>query len=183
MEVWKDVQGFEGQYQVSNMGRVRSLDAIIEIFNAKRKKAGKIKIPTPDSKGYLTVKFHHSCTKRVHRLVAETFIPNPNSYPQVNHIDGDKTNNCVDNLEWVTNLQNRTHAVRMGLHYSKPVLCVETGCVYPSGNEAGRQTGYSASGITACCRGKHQTIGGYHWVFANKEKRNDSTSKRKPSFV
>lgn len=104
-EIWKDVIGWEGCYQVSNFGRARSL-----------KFAPKVRIliqGTDKKNGYLALRFcknHNYKTKKVHRLVAKAFIENPNNYPQVNHKDGNKTNNTVPNLEWCTPAMNVRHA-------------------------------------------------------------------------
>lgn len=109
---WKDIQGYEGLYQVSNLGEVRSL---------KYKGRNNIKIlkGASDKDGYRRVALFdkEKCRKeyRIHRLVAEAFIPNPENKPQVNHIDGNKINNKSDNLEWATQEENMQHAYKMGL--------------------------------------------------------------------
>lgn len=120
IDVWKDVIGYEGLYQVSNLGNVRSLDREIAPNNrVPYWRKGKICKQSKSNLGYMTVGFtvnNVKVSKYVHRLVAEAFIDNINDYPQVNHIDGDKTNNRVDNLEWCTNSQNHTHASKNGLN-------------------------------------------------------------------
>ena len=113
MEIWKDVKGFEGKYQVSNLGRIRNT------------KTERIKSQRFTYKGYYQVNL--TCTKRqdksyrVHRLVAEAFIPNPENKPQVNHINCIKTDNRVENLEWVTNEENFNHAKMNGLLKGRPL--------------------------------------------------------------
>lgn len=120
MENWKDIKGYEGLYQVSNLGRVRSLDFEWKAYNGKAlckfKNKGKILKgnQTGVRRNYLAVNLHNH-TIKIHRLVAKAFVPNPNNYPEVNHIDGNTFNNNADNLEWVTSSQNVTHAVRTGL--------------------------------------------------------------------
>ena len=110
MEIWKDVIGYEGLYQVSNMGRVKSL--------RKGKRFNKIMKQTPNYKGYLEISF---CVKgkdkkfKVHRLVAMAFIPNIDNKPLVNHKNGNKQDNIFSNLEWVTHGENLKHAYDSGL--------------------------------------------------------------------
>lgn len=165
IEVWKDVQGYEGLYQISNLGRVKSLY-----------KNTKILMPRLNNRGYQYVmlfkdkKYKHFL---VHRLVAQTFIPNPDKLPQVNHIDENKENNCVSNLEWCTNIYNnlyRGKAKRVGI---KEGICVaqynlkgELVKVWNSAHEAARE-GYNASHIRECCLGQVQTHNNYMWRSVN----------------
>ena len=107
METWKEIEGFNGKILVSSRGRIKS-----ELRN------GTILKSQTDSKGYHRVRITVNQVKRtlkIHREVAKAFLPNPNNLPQVNHIDGNKNNNAVDNLEWVTNRENALHALSNGL--------------------------------------------------------------------
>lgn len=107
MEQWKDIEGFEGKYQISTWGRVKSTVTGVE----------HIMLPYKNKKGYLKIGLgdgHGKCLKyRINRLVAQAFIPNPYNLPQVNHKDGNKENNSFTNLEWVSDAENKEHAKKM----------------------------------------------------------------------
>lgn len=114
-EIWKDIKGYEGIYQVSNLGRVKSLPRFHKTKNGYYSKV-KILTPIKNDRGYLLVGLSKEWKKQkifVHRLVAEAFIPNPNNLPQVNHINEfEKDNNCVENLEWCSCKYNCNYGTR-----------------------------------------------------------------------
>ena len=168
-EIWKDVQGFVGLYQVSNLGRVKSV------------KRGIILKPFQLPNGYLMVRlFNNKYTNLlVHRLVAIHFISNPNNLPQVNHKDEDKTNNAVWNLEWVDAKSNSNHGTRNNKISSKLTNCQSTSKriaqytkdsnvikVFPSAKEIERELGYRNYNIIRVCRGNRPYAYGYIWKYA-----------------
>lgn len=159
-EIWKDCKGYEGRYQVSNKGRVWS------VVSQKYLK------PWIMSSGYKQVIFMCKNGKRknelIHRLVALAFIDNPTGLPQVNHIDENKQNNCVENLEWCTakyNSNYSTHVERVSKPQMKKVYCVELDKTYESAKYAAEELGLHKENIQACCRGITKTCGKYHWRY------------------
>jgi hypothetical protein len=181
-EIWKNIEGFEGRYEVSNYGRVRSMPRTIQKLNRWGNKSefqhtGKIMSPKVDKDGYLHIGLYRGNTikhYRVHRLVAEAFIPNPNNKPQVNHKDENPANNHVSNLDWCTILENARYGTgnqRRGISNGKPVDCFQLDgtyvCQFVSTAEAARQLGLNQSDITRVCtgaRGRKQT-GGYKFEY------------------
>lgn len=171
-EVWEDIDFTNGMYKASSKGRIKS--------TGKNKTQNKVLKDLITKKGYSEVCM---CGKRyrTHRIIAQVFIPNPNNLPQVNHIDGNKLNNCIDNLEWCTNEYNHKHKCEHGLNISpensgRPKRKVEkinmyTNKVietYDSIASAGRLNNLSAGNIRQVCIGKRNHCGGYFWNFIEK---------------
>ena len=121
-EEWKDIQGYEGIYQVSNLGRIKGLRKRNNAYNNYYKKEFIMK-QQKTSKGYMRIQLNNDFIKRktfaVHRLVSKAFIPNPDNLPQVNHINGIKNDNRVCNLEWCSSKENQIHAINTGLKKTK----------------------------------------------------------------
>lgn len=188
METWKDAKGFEGWYQVSDLGRFRAVDRMV-IMKTKngldrpthfKQKLLKIYIMNgrksnikPTAYVAFSINGKHY-RKDLHRLVAETFIPNHNESDEVNHIDGNRLNNNVSNLEWVTNKENIRHAFKHKLiKTEKPVEQIDktTGKVlkvFKSESEACRQLGLSQGKILRSMQ-RNGTSGGYKWKYLNSE--------------
>ena len=166
-EVWKDIEGYEGLYQISNLGRVKRV-ITDRILKGKKHKDG-----------YLLVDLYKNSVgagKTIHRLVAQAFIPNPENKPQVNHTDEDKTNNMVSNLEWMTAKENNNHGTRnerAGKAISKsqsiPIIAtnLKTGesIEFYGSNECARQLGLHQSSITKVLKGRLKQTGGYTFKY------------------
>lgn len=187
-EIWKDIEGYEGYYQVSNLGRVKSLDRQIHMKNGKNMLVSGTIMALQINQGYLTVRLRLGNTRknvRVHRLVATAFIPNPNNLPEVNHIDENKQNNSVDNLEWCTHKYNSNFGTKNirsnitksknpnlreicksnGMKIAKKVICTTTGEIYESIRCAARSTGLDRSCIYRVCSGKLKSTHGYVFMY------------------
>lgn len=178
---WRDIKGFEGIYQVSDTGLVKSLSRRVRL-NCKH---GSVVLKEMllsqrlDMKGYLRVYLNDNGKTKfvpIHRLVAQAFIPNPENKPQVNHIDGNKQNNNVKNLEWCTNSENQKHAYRLGLNYvtgraGRPKISVIQKDLYSnkiintfnSLKDAQRATGIQFTNIRKVLNGERHSAGGFAW--------------------
>lgn len=158
METWRPINGYTN-YSVSDKGRV------------KNNKTGKILSPGFDTNGYRFVMLYKDGKGWhgfLHRLVATAFIPNPNDLPEVNHIDGNKLNCSVSNLEWCTHAQNINHSIKtLGRKHTrreaKRVLCEETGEVFPTVRAAAMSVQRSYMAVWKCLNGWMKTAGGLHW--------------------
>lgn len=181
-EVWKDVVGYEGYYQVSNLGRVRSLDRELpHSRNSTYIKRGRVLKPIYGGDNYQMVCLRVNNKPKnqyIHRLVATTFIGKPQGNMEVNHKDGDKKNNKVSNLEWVTSSENTRHAYKNGLlnskHARKKVIGtnIKTGekLIFNSITEAADYAGVSLSSVSGCLRGRNGAVksGGHTWKYADE---------------
>lgn len=177
-EIWKDIEGYEGIYQVSSLGRVRSLDRIVMVYRQGqhiRKIPGKMKKPHLSNIGYYSVNLSKDNRPKfmlVHRLVAAAFIPNPYNLPEVNHKDENKLNNMVENLEWCDskyNINYGTSIQRKNEATSIKVLQRDLNgkliAEYTNSLEASKITGVERSTIARCCRKERITAGGFIWEY------------------
>jgi hypothetical protein len=160
-EVWRDVPGYAGLYQVSNLGRVYSRGHLLK--------------PWAHNLGYSCVTLFRDRKaekKLVHRLVAEAFLPNPAGLPQVNHKNGNKMDNRVENLEWCTNQENALHnAYVLGKDSNMPkrsVVCLTTGEKYASVTLAAKSCGGNSQNISKVCQGKRKHHKGLAWAYAEE---------------
>ena len=201
-EIWKDVVNFKGYYIVSNIGNVKSVDRYVEGKNRSLRFQKGISMNIQENKkGYLVVILHkHGLhyQKLVHRLVAEAFIENPYDLPQVNHKDANKHNNCVENLEWITNYDNMQHAIEHNCFHDftdKQLNAVKNNLEfanikrripvakcdndwniidkYESIISAAKINNLSDSHIAQCCNGKRKSCGGYKWKRIMEDKFNE----------
>lgn len=179
MEIWKTISEYPN-YEVSSEGRVRNI------------KTGRVLRPCNTGIGYLKVGLSRGKKQSkkqitIHRLVANAFIPNPDSQPCVNHINGIKTDNRVENLEWVSYSENTLHAYKKGLlkpntigfkigwdiieQKKRPVRCIETGLIYPCCTDVEKifrpSNWKQTRNIRRCCLGTQRSAYGYHWEFAD----------------
>ena len=189
METWKPVVGYEGFYEVSDLGRVRSVSRIAHIKRGNGeydyRVKGKIVEPQERRHGYLAVclygkesKNGRFTQKSVHRLVAEAFLPNPNGYSEVNHKDENKQNNVLENLEWCSHLHNTHYGTAIQRRVAKQRNGKKAKAVdqldmngnyirtFPSMAEAKRQMGYEQSAICYAIKGKYSHAYGYKWRYA-----------------
>ena len=168
-EVWKDIKGFEGRYQVSNLGQVRSID--VKVGN--RFFIRRILVPIKNSQGYMIVNLSRKAHK-VHRLVAIAFLDNPNNYRCVNHKDENKANNRVDNLEWCSYKYNNNYGTRNArisqnngrkiAQYSLDGVKIRE---WRSASEVARFYGRARTTITGCCAGRQHTSCGFIWRYCD----------------
>ena len=170
-EIWKDIKDYEGLYQVSNLGRVKRVTTDMILKGSKQ------------THGYLVVglyKNNNKSTKSIHRLVSQAFIPNPENKPEINHIDEDKTNNMVSNLEWSTRKENNNHGTRneraakaISKSNSIPIIAtnLKTGeyTEFYGSSECARQLGLSQGNIASVLKGRRKQTGGYTFKY-KKEK-------------
>lgn len=174
-EIWKDILGYEGLYQISNLGNIKSLERkVIKGKGGLYTLPEKILKQRDNGNGYLTVllckngKYNHLY---IHRLAAQAFIPNPDNLPQVNHINEIKTDNRVDNLEYCDTKYNCNYGTRteriVEKQMSRPILCVELNKLFSSIKDAARwfnkENGHC--NIILCLKGKQNTAYGYHWKY------------------
>lgn len=192
-EIWKEIEGFEGIYEISNFGKIRSVDRAITYVNGRvHVQHGVIRKAQIATNGYEIIDLSKNHVRKkflVHRLVAIAFIPNPNNLPEVNHIDENKLHNYAENLEWCGIKENRNFGTRnirardskdyarIGrinqLKQGRKIAQIDSNGeivrIFPSIREAERVTGYFRQAISGCCNGLYKQAYGYRWKFMNCE--------------
>ena len=169
MEVWKEVFGYDVLYEVSNLGRVRTRYSKMTGYS----KDYRFVKPSDNGNGYLRFNWKlngRSKTVYLHRLVAEYFIPNPNSLNEINHKDENKQNNCVDNLEWCDHKYNCKYGTRndrSAQKNRKKIVCVETGRIFESSTQAASELNVNVTAISNCLRGRSKSCSGYRWQYVH----------------
>lgn len=163
-EQWMPITEWE-QYSVSNQGRI------------KNNKTGKIRATYKNNSGYESVQLYNNGIMKhflVHRLVAEHFLSNPNNLSDINHIDENKENNSVENLQWMSHQENCQYGnrnIKSVKKNSRPIICVETGEEFLNAVEVKKKYGFDNSLIHKCCKGQYEKCYGYHWIY--KEDKDD----------
>lgn len=178
MEIWRPIEATKGLIEVSNQGNVRSLlKGNPRVLKTQADAKGYIRFTVVIEREYMTLK--------VHREVAKAFIPNPNNLPQVNHIDGNKANNCVDNLEWMSNVDNAHHAIKNGLWDSviegarkenekrkKPIIAYKIDGCYPCTryyeSVAQAERDFNSRHISNVLKGKRKQVKGWTFEYARR---------------
>lgn len=172
-ETWKDIPEYEKLYKISTKGHIYSYKH--DIIVSQRK----------NNKGYMRVDLHKDGKYKsylVHRLVALTFIPNPENKPEVNHLDENKENNCVENLEWTTYKENRNYGSRNEKisisntgrktpSMQKQIYCIELNKTFNSLKEASKELNINCGNLSSALHGRYNSAGGYLWKFTNNQKK------------
>lgn len=176
-EEWRPIKGYEGFYEVSSFGRIKSLPYTVNNGRLLRERKYKEKILTGyiDAHGYAYIKLAkrdgRQKTAKIHRLVAKAFIPNPDNLPQINHKDENKRNNRVDNLEWCTARYNLNYGSRSKKYMRKvSMIDLETNKVikvFDSMKDVEKELKIGHSKVSCVCHGKRNSAGGYGWRFAD----------------
>lgn len=155
-EIWKDIGGYEGLYQVSNMGKVKSLSRTVKCREFTRTIKTRILKQYPRPDGYMQVNLKlngKQKTLNVHRLVAEAFIPNPENKTDVDHINGNKEINSVSNLRWATRVENLNNRRKKKKGGNSKVVCINTGEIFETLEKAGKTHKIKPATIGGCCKG------------------------------
>lgn len=175
--IWHSIKGYEGYFEISNKGEVTSVAREAKCGDADNRYRSVKELILQQrntENGYKRISFKGQDgilkTFSIHRLVAETFIPNPENKPEVNHIDGDKTNNNHWNLEWVTSSENQIHAFETGLQTGCEVIQLsisgETIKKHKLISSASKELGIPSPNIIEACKGRRKTAGGYKWKYS-----------------
>ena len=174
-EIWRDIKNYEGLYQVSNLGRVKSLKRVIIHSNGKNCfYKEKILKPVKTKNSYLVICLHKKGKQKrfyIHKLVGESFIVNPNNYPCINHKDENKENNNVNNLEWCTYEYNNTYGTRLERYSTSksiPIYCLETNKIYKSAKECAKELNLSRGNIVNVLKGRQKQAKGYTFRYSNQ---------------